>query len=335
VIFEDGYPSTIHSFLKRYHRWCRGDIQNLLFVMFSFKLPLRSRWKLLANCIRELSGPLAFAALFFCRANSGAVAAALGAVFADAFLPLVFSILDYLSSCRRMKVVLRYHSGKDNEFVAGLKMAFIDFLLFVPEAAAAADAYLRSLYRALFTKRKLLEWTTAEDAEKGGSPTLALLYSQRLSFVLTLLLLLTARSPVAAAFNLVFAIAPLYFWTINREAGSGTRGAFEELVMGKDTPLAKSVEQSSTGAVKSAVAADKNAIGYVSLTGLSDDVHAVTVNGVTAEAQTIKEGKYPIARPFLYVTKGAPSELAKKFYDYVESAEGQKIIKDEGLVLIK
>lgn len=122
---------------------------------------------------------------------------------------------------------------------------------------------------------------------------------------------------------------------INREAGSGTRGAFEELVMGKDTPLAKSVEQSSTGAVKSAVAADKNAIGYVSLTGLSDDVHAVTVNGVTAEAQTIKEGKYPIARPFLYVTKGAPSELAKKFYDYIESAEGQKIIKDEGLVLLK
>ncbi|MGE5380484.1 MAG: phosphate ABC transporter substrate-binding protein [Methylocystaceae bacterium] len=122
---------------------------------------------------------------------------------------------------------------------------------------------------------------------------------------------------------------------INREAGSGTRGAFEELVMGKDTPLAKSVEQSSTGAVKSAVSTDKNAIGYVSLTGLGEGVHAVTVNGVEANAQTVKDGKYPISRPFLYLTKGTPSELAKKFYDYIESAEGQKIIQDEGLVLLK
>jgi len=122
---------------------------------------------------------------------------------------------------------------------------------------------------------------------------------------------------------------------INRESGSGTRGAFEELVMGKDTPLAKSVEQNSTGAVKSAVAADKNAIGYVSLTGLSDDVKALTVNNVKAEPATIKEGKYPISRPFLYVTKGVPSELTKKFYNFIESEEGQQIIEEEGLVLVK
>lgn len=122
---------------------------------------------------------------------------------------------------------------------------------------------------------------------------------------------------------------------INRESGSGTRGAFEELVMGKDTPLAKSVEQNSTGAVKSAVAADKNAIGYVSLTGLSEEVYAVTVNEVKAEPATIKEGKYPIARPFLYVTKGSPSELAQEFYAFIESDEGQQIIEEEGLVLVK
>lgn len=120
---------------------------------------------------------------------------------------------------------------------------------------------------------------------------------------------------------------------INRESGSGTRGAFEELVMGKETPLVKSVEQNSTGAVKSAVAADKNAIGYVSLTGLSADVHSVTVNGVKAEPATIKAGKYLISRPFLYVTKGTPSELTKKFYAFVASADGQKIIEEEGLVL--
>jgi len=122
---------------------------------------------------------------------------------------------------------------------------------------------------------------------------------------------------------------------INRESGSGTRGAFEELVMGKDTPLAKSVEQNSTGAVKSAVAADKNAIGYISLTGLSAEVHVLSVNNVKAEPATIKEVKYPIARPFLYVTKGAPSELAKEFYTFIESAEGQQIIEEEGLVLVK
>lgn len=122
---------------------------------------------------------------------------------------------------------------------------------------------------------------------------------------------------------------------INRESGSGTRGAFEELVMGKDTQLAKSVEQNSTGAVRSAVAADKNAIGYVSLTGLNEEVHALTVNGIKAEPATIKAGQYPIARPFLYLTKGSPSELAKKYYAFIESEEGQKIIAQEGLVLVK
>lgn len=122
---------------------------------------------------------------------------------------------------------------------------------------------------------------------------------------------------------------------INREAGSGTRGAFEELVMGKDTPMIKSVEQNSTGAVRSAVAADKNAIGYVSLTGLGSDVKAVTVNGIKAEPDTIRAGKYPISRPFLYLTKGEPNALAKKYLDFVASDEGQRIIGKEGLVIVK
>jgi len=123
---------------------------------------------------------------------------------------------------------------------------------------------------------------------------------------------------------------------VTREAGSGTRGAFEELVMGKDTVIIdKAIVQNSTGAARAAVTSDANAIAYISMASLDDTVKAVTVEGVKASAENILNDTYKVQRPFLYLTKEAPAGAVKTYIDFVMSNEGQSIIEKEGLVLIK
>lgn len=123
---------------------------------------------------------------------------------------------------------------------------------------------------------------------------------------------------------------------ITREAGSGTRGAFEELVMGKDNPISdRAIVQNSTGAVRSAVAADAQAIGYISLANLDNTVKAVKIEGVEATVTNINSGVYKLYRPFLYLTKGEPQGAVKAFLDFVLSPEGQTVVEKEGLVRVK
>lgn len=123
---------------------------------------------------------------------------------------------------------------------------------------------------------------------------------------------------------------------ITREAGSGTRGAFEELVMGKNNPIiGKALVQNSTGAVRTAVASDPLAIGYVSLASLNQDIKAIKINGIEATAASIDAGSYKLSRPFIYLTKDAPTGAVKAFIDFVLSSEGQAHVEKEGLVKFK
>ncbi|MGQ9557039.1 MAG: phosphate ABC transporter substrate-binding protein PstS family protein [Desulfurispora sp.] len=114
---------------------------------------------------------------------------------------------------------------------------------------------------------------------------------------------------------------------VTREAGSGTRGAFEELVMGKDAKITdKAITSPSNGAVRTAVAGDPQAIGYVSIGYLNKEVKAVKIDGVEASEANVKSGQYKISRPFLYLTKGEPQGATKDFIDFVLGPEGQKIV---------
>ncbi len=122
---------------------------------------------------------------------------------------------------------------------------------------------------------------------------------------------------------------------VSREAGSGTRGAFIELMGveekakdGKKTDhtTTSAVITNKTDVVMTNVAGDPYAIGYISLGSLNDNVKAVSIDNVKASAENIKNGTYKAARPFNIATKGAPSPLGKDFIDYIMSAEGQKII---------
>lgn len=117
-----------------------------------------------------------------------------------------------------------------------------------------------------------------------------------------------------------------------REAGSGTRGAFEEIV-GVDN-CKYTNEYSSTGDVIGNVASNPNAIGYASLSAVDDTVKAVKVNGVAPSEDTVKDGTYEIQRPFVMVTKdGAElSEAAQAFLEFAMSEDAAEIIAAAGAV---
>jgi phosphate transport system substrate-binding protein len=122
---------------------------------------------------------------------------------------------------------------------------------------------------------------------------------------------------------------------VTRETGSGTRGAFEDIVMNKQEIMASAIVQGSTGAVRTAVENDPNAIGYVSLAALTDGVKGLAVDGVNASEATILNGTYKIARPFILMTHDTPEGLAKAFLDFCLSSEGQSLVREEGLVPAK
>ena len=122
---------------------------------------------------------------------------------------------------------------------------------------------------------------------------------------------------------------------VGREAGSGTRGAFEELLEIEDA-CAYANELDSTGAVMAKVASTPGAIGYVSLDVLDDTVIAVQLDGVDATEENIKAGSYSLSRPFVMATKGEISEQkpeVQELFNYLASEEGQELIKSVGLIL--
>ncbi len=124
---------------------------------------------------------------------------------------------------------------------------------------------------------------------------------------------------------------------IGREAGSGTRDAFEEILDIADKG-AYAQELDSTGAVLTTVASTPNAIGYVSLDALDDSVNAVKINGVEATADNIKSGAYSLQRPFVMATRGEISEQSdavKTWFNFLNSPEGQEVIANVGLISVK
>ena len=120
---------------------------------------------------------------------------------------------------------------------------------------------------------------------------------------------------------------------IGREAGSGTRSGFEEIV-GVEDACAYRQELTSTGDVITAVSQNPGAIGYASLASVKDTVKAIKVGGVTPSEETVKDETYAIQRPFVLVTK-ADTELtgaAKAFFDFITSEAAREVITAAGVV---
>lgn len=122
---------------------------------------------------------------------------------------------------------------------------------------------------------------------------------------------------------------------ITREEGSGTRSAFEDLVMNDIEINPRSIVQDSNGTVRQLVGDDPNAIGYISLGLVNDKVIALKLDGVKATHDNVINGTYNLSRPFLFVTSSEPIGEVKKFIDFVLSDEGKKMLDAEGLVTYK
>ncbi len=120
---------------------------------------------------------------------------------------------------------------------------------------------------------------------------------------------------------------------IGREAGSGTRDGFESITDTKDSCKYRQ-ELTSTGDVITTVSSNPDAIGYASVASVKDTVKALTVGGVAANENTIKDGSYIIQRPFVLVTKDGVklSKSAQQFYDFATSEQAREIISSAGVV---
>ena len=125
---------------------------------------------------------------------------------------------------------------------------------------------------------------------------------------------------------------------VSREEGSGTRAAFEELVMEfKDASGEKQSKlitenallQQSNGQVRTTVSTTPNSIGYISFGFLDDSTAPVTIDGVEPTVDNVKNNSYTIARPLNMLTKGAPNELAQVYLDFVLSDAGQTIVAED------
>lgn len=125
---------------------------------------------------------------------------------------------------------------------------------------------------------------------------------------------------------------------VAREEGSGTRAAFQEMVMDKPEPALEIVGSAillpSNGSVKTAVAGDSYAIGFISMGLVDQHVKALDIEGVAATEENAKSGDYPIVRSLYFLTKEQPTGLVKDFIDFCLSEDGQAVVSDEGYISV-
>ena len=122
---------------------------------------------------------------------------------------------------------------------------------------------------------------------------------------------------------------------ITREEGSGTREAFEHLVMNKQYITPAALVQDSNGSVREIVAGDPHSIGYISAGLVDDRVKALAIDGVLPTRENIKSHAYKLTRRFLFVARAAPAGPCKEFVDFILGPDGQGILETEGLVGVK
>lgn len=122
---------------------------------------------------------------------------------------------------------------------------------------------------------------------------------------------------------------------VTREEGSGTREAFQKMVMGNEQISLESLVQDSNGAIRQVVSSDPYAIGYISLGLVNEKVKALRISGIEPNLKNIVHGQYRLIRPFLFVFNGSPKGEASAFLEFVLSEEAQHLLAKEGLITIR
>lgn len=128
---------------------------------------------------------------------------------------------------------------------------------------------------------------------------------------------------------------------VSREDGSGTRGAFIELLGIEekdadgnkvDKTIATAEITNSTSVMMTTIAGNESAIGYISLGSLDDSVKAVKIDGVEATTENVKNGTYKVSRPFNIATMGEVDEVTQDFINFIMSEDGQAVVEEAGYI---
>ncbi len=122
---------------------------------------------------------------------------------------------------------------------------------------------------------------------------------------------------------------------VSREEGSGTRAAFEDMVMGEELIADTAILQPSNGSVRTTVSTTPDSIGYLSFGYLDDSVKALEVDDTAPTPANASNGAYPVVRPLNMITSGEPSDVVQGWLDFIFSAEGQEIVAAEGYIPIE
>lgn len=122
---------------------------------------------------------------------------------------------------------------------------------------------------------------------------------------------------------------------VSREEGSGTRAAFQELIMGKTLITEKAILLPSNGAIVQSMSSTPLAIGFLSLGYLDPAIKSLAIDGVECTPANCRSGVYPVVRPLYFLTKDEPAGLVKEFLDFCQSDTGQRIVEAEGYLRIR
>jgi phosphate transport system substrate-binding protein len=124
---------------------------------------------------------------------------------------------------------------------------------------------------------------------------------------------------------------------VSREDGSGSRDAFQEIVGYSSGELVRSsIIASGNGNIKTTVAGNKHAVGFISFEYIDDSISTIDINGVEATAENVLQKKYSLSRPFLFVHKEEQlTDAGRQYIDYILSPDGQAIVAETGAIPIK
>ena len=232
VELTESFPQNAASFFSRQHRWIRGDVQNAPFVFRSVArggvkernvLSGVSRYKLFDNIRRALTPVAAYLciAVAFFADKPLSYSLALGGFFTMT-APQLLSAVAAIFSSRGFALSREYYSKVLPAALESVSQAFFSFVFLPKHAFMAADAVIRSLYRMTVSHEKLLEWTTAADAERGGKRFFSQLQGLLPGVVSGIVLLLSSVS-ILRLFGILFLISPLVAFFSSKETRSQGR----------------------------------------------------------------------------------------------------------------
>lgn len=172
----DGYPEKYISYLKRQHRWVRGDWQLLRWITESLgrNLSILSKWKMIDNLRRSLLPIFLFIAVFLGTAffEEGRWIF-IGVAVTNLFLQFIMEFIQNLFRGKTGFNNVKYNGNIIVGYRSTLYQGMLNLMFLPTEAFFMADAIIRTLYRVYISKRNLLEWTTAFEAERNSKNDLS------------------------------------------------------------------------------------------------------------------------------------------------------------------